>query len=107
MCFSWVFIHETNTIWGFIVYIYYIYLSHISICSITNNLIDFYKVEWLLVVFFLSDLTFLYYSAIASYLKSKNPAVWLAKSINGFNHAHLKLNDQFVALTDMKLHAQN
>ena len=39
-------------------------------------------------------------------LKLKNPAVWLAESIFAFKHAHLKLHDQFVALTDMKLHAQ-
>ena len=40
-------------------------------------------------------------------LKLKNPAIWLAESIFAFNHAHLKLHDQFVALIDMKLHAQN
>ena len=38
-------------------------------------------------------------------LKFKNPAIWLAKSIFAFNH--LKVHDQFVALIDMKLHAQN
>ena len=38
-------------------------------------------------------------------LKLKNPAIWLAKSIFAFNHAHLKLHDQCVALIDMKLHA--
>ena len=31
----------------------------------------------------------------------------MAKSIFAFNHAHLKVHDQFVALIDMKLHAQN
>ena len=40
-------------------------------------------------------------------LKLKNPAIWLAESIVTFNHAHLKLHDQSVALIDMKLHAQN
>ena len=39
--------------------------------------------------------------------KFKNPAIWLAESIFVFNHVHLKLYDQFVALIDMKLHAQN
>ena len=37
----------------------------------------------------------------------KNPAIWLTESIFAFNHAHLQLHDQFVALIDMKLHAQN
>ena len=40
-------------------------------------------------------------------LKLKNPAIWLDKSIFAFNHAQPKLHDQFVALIDMKLHAQN
>ena len=40
-------------------------------------------------------------------LKLKNSAIWLVESIFAFNHAHLKLHDQFVALIDMKLHAQN
>ena len=40
-------------------------------------------------------------------LKLKNRAIWLADSIFPFNHAHLKLHDQFVALIDIKLHAQN
>ena len=40
-------------------------------------------------------------------LKFKNLAIWFAKSIFVFNHAHLKLHDQIVALIDMKLHAQN
>ena len=40
-------------------------------------------------------------------LKPKNPAIWLADSISTFNHAQLKLHDQFVALTDMKMKAQN
>ena len=40
-------------------------------------------------------------------LKLKVPVIWLAKSIFTFNHAHLKLHYQFVALMDMKLHAQN
>ena len=40
-------------------------------------------------------------------LKLKNPAIWLAKSIFAFDHVHLKLHDQLVALIDMKLHAQN
>ena len=40
-------------------------------------------------------------------LKFKNPVIWLAESIFAFNHAHLKLHNQFVALIDMKLHAQN
>ena len=31
----------------------------------------------------------------------------MAESIFAFNHAHLKLHDQFAAFTDMKLHAQN
>ena len=39
-------------------------------------------------------------------LKLKNSAIWLVESIFAFNHAHLKLHDQFVALIDMKLHAQ-
>ena len=40
-------------------------------------------------------------------LRLKNLAIWLAESIFAFDHAHLKLYDQFVALIDMKLHAQN
>ena len=40
-------------------------------------------------------------------LKFKNPAIWLAKNIFAFNHAHLKLHNQFLALIDMKMHAQN
>ena len=40
-------------------------------------------------------------------LKFKNLAIWLAESIFAFNYTHLKLHDQFVALIDMKLHAQN
>ena len=40
-------------------------------------------------------------------MKLKNPAISMAESIFAFNHAHLKLHDQFVALTHMKLHAQN
>ena len=40
-------------------------------------------------------------------LKPKNPAIWLADSIFTFNHAHLKLHDEFVALIDMKMKAQN
>ena len=49
-----------------------------------------------------------YNSIVFEILKLKNPAVWLAESIFGFNHVHLKLHDQFVALIDgMKLHAQN
>ena len=40
-------------------------------------------------------------------LKLKNPAIWLTKSIFTFNHAHLKLYDQFSSNLDMKLHAQN
>ena len=40
-------------------------------------------------------------------LKFKNPALWLVKSIFAFNHVHLKLNNRFVALIDMRLHAQN
>ena len=40
-------------------------------------------------------------------LKPKNPAIWLAESIFAFNNVHLKLHDQFVALIDMKLQAQN
>ena len=31
----------------------------------------------------------------------------MADSIFAFNHAHLKLHDQFAALINMKLHAQN
>ena len=40
-------------------------------------------------------------------IKPKNPAIWLAESIFAFNHAHLKLHDQFIASINMKLHAQN
>ena len=40
-------------------------------------------------------------------LKLKNRAIWLAESIFAFSHAHLKLHDQFVALIDIKLRAQN
>ena len=40
-------------------------------------------------------------------LKFKNPAMWLAENIFAFNHAHLKLHDQLVALINMKSHAQN
>ena len=40
-------------------------------------------------------------------LKLKNAAIWLVESIFAFNYAHLKLHDQFAALIDMKLHAQN
>ena len=40
-------------------------------------------------------------------LKLKNPAIWLPENIFAFDHAHLKLHDQFVALIDMKLHALN
>ena len=39
-------------------------------------------------------------------LKFENLAVRLAESFFAFNHAHLKLHDQFVALIDMKLHAK-
>ena len=44
---------------------------------------------------------------VSEILKLKNPAIWLAKSIFGINHTHLKLHDQFVALIDMKLHKIN
>ena len=40
-------------------------------------------------------------------LKFENLAVRLAESFFAFNHAHLKLHDQFVALIDMKLHVKN
>ena len=40
-------------------------------------------------------------------LKRENPAIWLNESIFAFNHTHLKLHCQSVALTDMKLHAKN
>ena len=47
-------------------------------------------------------------SIVFEILKLKNSAIWrLAKSIFTFDHAHLKLHDQFIALIDMKLHAQN
>ena len=39
--------------------------------------------------------------------KLKNPAIWLAESIFAFNHSHPKLHDQFEALINMKMHAQN
>ena len=37
----------------------------------------------------------------------RNPTIWLAKNIFAFKHAHLKLQDQFAALIDMKFHGQN
>ena len=40
-------------------------------------------------------------------LNLKNPAIWSAERIFAFNHSHLELHDQFVALIDMKLHKQN
>ena len=40
-------------------------------------------------------------------LKFENPAILLADSIFAFNHACLKLHDQFVALIAMKLNAHN
>ena len=40
-------------------------------------------------------------------LKRENPAIWLNESIFAFNHTHLKLHCQSVALIDMKLHAKN
>ena len=44
---------------------------------------------------------------IVEILQLKNPVIWLAKSIFPFNHAHLQLYDQFVALIDLKLQAKN
>ena len=35
-------------------------------------------------------------------IKDINPAISLAESVFTFNHTHLKLHDQFVALIDMK-----
>ena len=51
--------------------------------------------------------SFLHLPIVFEILKFKNPAIWLAKNVFAFNHAHLKLHDQLVALIDIKLHVQN
>ena len=38
--------------------------------------------------------------------KLKNAAICLAKSIFVFNHAHLNLNNQFITLMNIYLHAK-